>query len=601
MSARRSSNGAVPVAVEDRRGEPSMLSRLNLLLGDRRRTVVALALSSLISGFAEAGTLAVIAEAAAGVVGKSNHTHIHVGSLHVSLSIDALLAVGGGFALLRLLMQFPISILPARIATDVQATQRKKLFKAFTEASWEVQSRDGEGQLQDVITTQTMQATGGALGATSLLSNSLNFLSLLITAFLLNALAAAAILVAGAFMFMLIRPLKRLGVRRARALSAAQVKFAGGVNESIRLAQETKVFGVAAAQRSRLEALVDVSRRLLYESQMLQKLVPNLFQSLIFILLLIGLAVIFAIGSHHEAALGAIILLLVRSARSGQQGLATYQGLSQSLPFIERIQEAERRYVESIPPAGTLPLQVVQTMAFEDVSYGYREGHMVLSDVSFEVTRGEVVGIIGPTGAGKSTLIQILLQLRPPQSGRYLVNGTPAAQYRREDWNQRVLYVPQEPRLLHATVAENISFDRGLGREEVERAARLAHIHEEILSWENGYETLVGPRADAVSGGQQQRLCLARALAGRPEVLVLDEPTSALDPKSEALIQESLQALKSELTLFIIAHRISTLDISDRVMVIDGGRLVAFDTLEQLREHNAYYRSASAIAAGSRL
>jgi ATP-binding cassette subfamily B protein len=160
--------------------------------------------------------------------------------------------------------------------------------------------------------------------------------------------------------------------------------------------------------------------------------------------------------------------------------------------------------------------------------------------------------------------------------------------------------VPQEPRLLHATVAENVRFDRELDQPAIERAARLAHIHDEIMSWERGYETVVGPRADAVSGGQQQRLCLARALAATPEVLVLDEPTSALDPKSESRIQESLNELKDELTLFIIAHRMSTLDICDRVMVIMGGRLVAFDTIEALRENNAYYRSASAIAAGTR-
>ncbi len=120
------------------------------------------------------------------------------------------------------------------------------------------------------------------------------------------------------------------------------------------------------------------------------------------------------------------------------------------------------------------------------------------------------------------------------------------------------------------------------------------------MGWPKGYDTIVGPRADAVSGGQQQRICLARALAARPEVLVLDEPTSALDPHSEALIQESLTALKHELTLFIIAHRMSTLDICDRVMVIIDGRLVAFDTIELLAANNPYYRTASTIAAWRR-
>ena len=224
-------------------------------------------------------------------------------------------------------------------------------------------------------------------------------------------------------MFLVLRPLKEIGVRRARALSQAQVRYASGINEAIRVAEETHVFGVAGEQRARIDVLIQKARDLLFDTQLLTKLVPNLFQSLIFILLIGGLALLHTSGSHHTAALGAIILLLVRSARSGQQGMATFQGLSQSMPFIERTQEAERRYAESRPFEGEAPLQTVQTLAFEAVSYSYRADRPVLSDVSFEVKRGEVIGIIGPTGAGKSTLIQILLRLRQPAAGRYLVNG----------------------------------------------------------------------------------------------------------------------------------------------------------------------------------
>jgi ABC-type multidrug transport system fused ATPase/permease subunit len=130
----------------------------------------------------------------------------------------------------------------------------------------------------------------------------------------------------------------------------------------------------------------------------------------------------------------------------------------------------------------------------------------------------------------------------------------------------------------------------------VERAGRLARIHDDVIGWANGYDTIVGPRADAVSGGQQQRICLARALAAQPEVLVLDEPTSALDPRSETLIQDSLVALKGAVTLFIVAHRMSTLEMCDRVMVIVDGRLEAFATIALLQRENAYYRSASALA-----
>src|SRR5262249_55476428 len=131
----------------------------------------------------------------------------------------------------------------------------------------------------------------------------------------------------------------------------------------------------------------------------------------------------------------------------------------------------------------------------------------------------------------------------------------------------------------------------------VERAARLAAIHDDIMDWPERYDTIVGPRADAVSGGQQQRICLARALAANPDVLVLDEPTSALDPHAERVIQESLASLKNRLTLFIVAHRLSTIDNCDRVMVIFDGRLQAFDRISELRTNNHYYRSSCEIGS----
>ena len=145
----------------------------------------------------------------------------------------------------------------------------------------------------------------------------------------------------------------------------------------------------------------------------------------------------------------------------------------------------------------------------------------------------------------------------------------------------------------------NICYFRDVSDAAVERAAKLARIDEDIRAWPNGYDTLIGPRADAISGGQQQRICIARALAAEPEILVLDEPTSALDPHSESLLQESLRELSRTVTLFVIAHRLTTLDMCSRVMVIEGGHLVAFDTAAALRSSSAYYRLASDLSLGS--
>jgi len=573
-------------------------TRLSLLIGDRRRLVIALVITSVFSGFAEAATLAVIAQVAVMITG-AGHTHTHLSLIHVSASVETLIAIAFVFATVRLLLQFPLSILPARIAADVQAGLRKRLFDSFTRASWNLQSRDREGLLQETMTSQVMQATNGVMNMTALITSAFTLLVLVISAFALNVVAAAIVLTVAVGMFGLLRPLRGIGVRRARALSQAQVQYAAGVAESIRVAEETQVFGAGAAQRSRIDGFVETARGHFFSTQMLLKLIANLYQCLMYLLFVAGLWALYLVGRGHAGSLGAVVLILIRASTNGQSVQSAYQGLAQAMPFIERTQEAERRYRESIPVVGTMPLPRVATLAFERVSYAYRPGRPVLSDISFEVGGGEVVGVIGPSGAGKSTLVQLLLRLRPPGDGRYLVNGNPAQEFSQDDWHRRVAYVPQEPRLLHASVAENIRYFRDIDDEAVQRAGRLARIHEDILGFSDGYQTVVGPRADAVSGGQQQRICLARALAARPEVLVLDEPTSALDPHSETLIGESLTGLKQELTLFIVAHRMSTLDICDRVMIIIDGKLTAFDTIGLLQQHNPYYRSASKLASGA--
>jgi ATP-binding cassette subfamily B protein len=592
MSLRRSSAGAVQTPGR------GMWAGVNFALGERRGKVVALVVTSFLSAICESATLVLVAQIAVNLVKKVHPATIDIAHIPLHASVGTMILIASGLAVLRLALQFPLSILPARIASSVMAGLRRRLFNAFTEASWTMQSRDREGQLQEMLSTQVTQATGAAMQATTLLVTLLTFLVLLGSAFALNPLAAAIVMAVTVGMFGLLRPLRALTKRIARMLSGSQIRYAGAIAEASRVAEETHVFGVADVQKRRLGAFIDRSQLYFFRLQALTKLIANLYQSLIYLMLVGFLGVLYVAGGTHAGALGAVVLLLVRAAANGQQVAGTYQGLNQSIPFIERVQDLTQRYEASRPPDGERPLSRVETVAFEKVGYAYRPGVPVLTDVSFELAGAQTIGIIGPSGAGKSTLVQLLLQLRVPTEGRYLINGLGSEEFRREDWHRLVSYVPQEPRLLHASVADNIRYFRELDDEAVERAAQLARIHDDVVGWIKGYDTIVGPRADAVSGGQQQRICLARALAAKPEVLVLDEPTSALDPHSETLIQESLAALSDELMLVIIAHRMSTLDICDRVMVIMDGRLVAFDTKAALQENNSYYRSAALIASG---
>jgi ABC-type multidrug transport system fused ATPase/permease subunit len=577
----------------------SRRAQLKLLLDRRWRSVLALSCVSVISGMTEAATLAVIAQMAASVVKGSKHVSTTIAHLPIHASMPTLIEIAFALTALRFLVQLPLSVLPARIASEVQAGLRRRLFDAFTRASWSVQSQDREGQLQDTLTLQVSQATAGALQTTMLITYALSFLVLMAAAFVLSPLAALIVGGGSTAMFGVLRPLRKRGRRHARALSRAQSSYAAAVAESVRVAQETRVFGVMSAQRARVDGHVDAARRFFFQTQLMSRLAGAIYSSLVYIMLVAGITALYLIGHSHAASLGGVVLLMLRAGVQGQFAQISYQGLTQALPFVERAQHAMERYAASASRDGGEPLDRVERVEFRDVSFSYNPGRPVLSDISFEVASGEAIGIIGPSGAGKSTLVQLLLGLRSPDEGTYLINGEPAERYSQAAWHRQVSFVPQEPRLLHASVADNIRFFRDIPDADVERAARQARIHDDIIGWQNGYETLVGPRADAVSGGQQQRICLARALAANPGMLVLDEPTSALDPQSEALIGDSLHAIKSELTLFIIAHRMSTLDICDRVMVVVDGRLVGFDTKLQLQASNSYYRHASRLALGA--
>jgi ATP-binding cassette, subfamily B, bacterial len=576
----------------------SMWSQMRPLLGDRRESIAVLAIGSMLAGFAEAGVLAIVAQVAATLVNGDRRIYLEIGPSHMEVTVGALLAIAFVLAAVRVALQILVSFLPARIAAEVQGRLRRRMFTAFTHASWDMQSRDREGHLQEIMTSQIMQASLGALQAATLISWLFTFTILVVSALVLNVVAAAIVLVAAVLLFALMRPINAVGARHARSLSQAQMSYASGVGEANRVAEETRVFGVADAQCRRIDRFITAAEGLFFRTQFIARLVPNVYQGLVYIVLVGGLAVMYEVGSSHLASLGAVVLLLVRAGLYGQQIQASYTFVRQAAPFIERLDETERRYKASSATAGDRLMPKVQTLTFENVSFEYQPGRPVLSDINFEALGGEAVGVIGPSGAGKSTLVQILLNLRAPDGGQYLINGLPVQQYRQDEWHERVAYVPQEPRLVHASVSENIRYFRDLDDAAVMRGAQLARIDEDIESWPNGYETIIGPRADAVSGGQQQRICLARALAARPEILILDEPTSSLDPRSEALIQESLTALKHEITLFIIAHRMSTLDICDRVMVILDGRLDAFDTVPLLARTNPYYRSASTLTTG---
>lgn len=566
---------------------------VRLLTRSNRGSIAGLAITAMLSGFAEAGILAVVAQVGASLLSGADSVHIGLGPVSLEPAIGALLGFAAFLSLVRIGLLGVSAMLQARLAADSQSSLRTRLFDAFSRSSWGRQSSDLEAHLQELLTSHVVQTTNGTRQLAALVSSFITFVALVLSALLLNVVAAVIVVAVALALFYALRPLSSIGRDNARDLSQAQLGFAGGVSEAVRMAEATHVFGVGEAQRGRIHTLVDSARAAFIRTQFVGAFLPALFQSLIYLTLVAGLGAVYASGVGNVASLGAVILIMVRAGSYGQQVQGSYQVVLQALPFAERMEEAERVYEAAADLDGGRPLPRIETIGFESVSYSYAAGVPILTGIDFSAKAGEAIGVVGPSGAGKSTLVQLLLRLRQPDGGIYSINGVPAQEFAAADWHRRVAYVPQEPQLLHASVADNIRYFRDLDDAAVERAARLARIDEDIRSWGNGYETTIGPRADAISGGQRQRICLARALAARPQMLVLDEPTSALDPRSELLIQESLGEIAHELTLFVVTHRMTMLAVCDSVLVIVGGRVDDFGQTQVLRETNEYFRAAA--------
>jgi subfamily B ATP-binding cassette protein HlyB/CyaB len=239
------------------------------------------------------------------------------------------------------------------------------------------------------------------------------------------------------------------------------------------------------------------------------------------------------------------------------------------------------------------PPDIQGKVTFEHVKFRYGpQAPEVLSGLSFEIQAGEVIGIVGVSGAGKTTLMRLIQRLYTPESGRILIDGVDLNLVDTSWLRRQMGVVGQDTLLFNRSVRENIALsDASLSMEAVMGAAKLAGAHEFILQMPEGYDTVIGERGSKLSGGQRARIAIARALSTNPKLLLLDEATASLDYESERLIHDNMSAIAKGRTVVIVAHRLSTLRLADRILVLDGGRLIETGHHAQLMQQGGRYAS----------
>jgi ABC-type multidrug transport system fused ATPase/permease subunit len=487
------------------------------------------------------------------------------------------------------------SIGTSRTYTKTVASTRAKIINAFFRTSWRIQSQERLGHVQQLLSLNCDKAAEITFAMANGLQSLLTLTALLLVAFSVSPLSAAFVIGFGLVLSFVLRPFNIWGRRASERWSENSLIMGTLVTEYIRLAREFRLFGVEKEATAGLLRSNEKSARAQRQATLLQQLVTVIYQTLALTFIICAFAVIAGHPSHDLGAIAAVLLLILRSLFYAAATQGSIQIVRSNGGFLDIATQELNRFSQSEYQAGSGVLPASFNIDVTSLSFSYEGRGSVLEEVTFRVPDGQILGVVGRSGSGKTTLSQILLGMLEPDSGVVLVGGVPATGIAKGDGSSPVALVAQDLVLLEGSIAFNISLFRDIDPARIEAASRAAHLHEDVMTMPDQYETRVGEGGAALSGGQLQRLAIARALAGAPHLLVMDEPTSAVDIRSESLIRQTLTELRGAMTSIVISHRLALVEDCDLLLVLEKGRVVDFGPRTDVLARDAFQEVANTL------
>ena len=569
------------VMAEKKRGAVSVL---NETFRGYRRSILALAVLAIFSAGLDGIGINAIVPLASFLLGEKglpadiiSRTIAHLFALvDISFTFRHLLIF---ITLLFVVRAIALSIfvyIRSNISASFLTREVGTLFRAAMLAEWPFMIRQKAGYVQNMVYWDVKRNSQLLDGIAQFIQSATGSLMYLLVAVNISPSITFITIAVGAVILLAFRPLLANMRNLGEDMSAIEKRFSHHMTEYFQGFKTVKAAGAAAGVIRVAESLLETLRKAASKTIFKQGLGTILMQPLSVFYIILVFAFSYTTGAFNLAAFAATLYLIQKIFVYLDSTQASFISINQLVPFAEKVAEFKRELVAHREPQskGGLPFLFTERIEFRDVSFWYEEGKSILSHITGTIPQGTMVGVVGPSGGGKTSLADLVLRLFRPKKGAIFLDDVPAEEVRLNEWRRRIAYVSQDSFLINSSVTDNIRFfDDAISDEMLRDAAKAAHIYDDVMRLPDGFDTHIGDRGVTLSGGQRQRIALARALARKPDVLVLDEVTSSLDSALEASIQEVIQGLRGKVTMLVIAHRISTVVNADILWVLEGGKI----------------------------
>jgi ABC-type multidrug transport system fused ATPase/permease subunit len=509
----------------------------------------------------------------------------------ISYSFRTLVFFIGILFVTRIFFLFFIQYITARIVFGYERNMRNELFRSTVFSKWSFLVNQKVGHLDQLLITNTTNVSQFfGFFSTLILISTKTVIYMFIALNISNSIAIFTVVV-GLLAFVFFQPLfvkNKIVSAKAEKLNRATAHFTsqhvGGMKAVKIMSIENQVADKALNFFESLRHLYVKMTIIRGTTEMLIRLIGLAFVGVVFIIM-------YKTPGFNFASFAVIVYAINQIFSQVQAAQTQLHAVSAMVPYLDRTVsyvEDSKNMIEEVE--GNKDFSFQDKIDFKSVSFSYPSRGEVISNLDFTINKGEMVGIIGPSGAGKTTVIDLLLRLYSAHQGSILIDNKDIKDINLNSWRERVGYVSQDIFILNDTIRNNIVFyNDSIDEEKVIESSKLVNLHNFVMSLPQKYDTVIGDRGILLSGGQRQRIILARILARNPELLILDEATSSLDGESEMIIREAIDDLRGKTTILIVAHRLSTVSSVDKLVVLEKGKIIETGKPRELLENKASY------------